>query len=593
MADSSFRTELVKDATISDITSDLTFAVQSGASQTTYQNFPATSPSNSSIVFSVQLPSESIVMGRDVILQTGLTFTAYFGSAVPGSPYAVPVGQPAVIYGENASLAPFPFSSILTTVNAQINNTNVSINLQDVFPQILQMLDPECLAWYNGMTPSLPDGDYGVLTNALGANNNPMAAYANTSYDKYAQGRGSFPVIQTVVHQIFGGGTDTSLISTNVQDTWQITYQTLVNEPLFLSPFTYGNPQRNAQGMVGINNMSFTFNVDATLKRIFSCASPYLNLGLGGSGSGLSAGEPASPNLFTTTGTVGGYSFPSNPTLRLKFLSTQPSDLIEAKNVVPYTDFPRYITPSNATTTIAPNNLATIYSQNLQLNQMPSKIIVIARKPMASLTPYDASAFLTIAGISVNLNNASGLLSSASQMELWRLSTRNGSSQSWNQFTGYANVLSGVSPALVPTGGSMLVLNPAYDLSLPDYISPGSLGNYNLQFNLQVINQFPTPITPEIVIICVNDGIMTTTQGVSSTYTGILTKQLVLDTKSMKAIPSTKDDSRKVGGMMAGLVRHGYHNAHRQMGGVSSGGAKSGGVSSGGAMGKRYSHLLK
>jgi hypothetical protein len=177
-------------------------------------------------------------------------------------------------------------------------------------------------------------------------------------------------------------------------------------------------------------------------------------------------------------------------------------------------------------------------------------------------------------------------------MDLWRLSTRNGSNQTWEQFTGFANVVSGITPTLVPTGGSMLVLNPAYDLSLPDYISPGSLGNYNLQFNLTVLNQFGTTITPEIVIICVNDGIMTTTQGVSSTYTGILTKQLVLDSKSMRAIPSTKDE-RKIGGQMCGLVRHGYHNAHRQMGGAKSGGMPSGGAMSGGAMGKRYSHLLK
>jgi hypothetical protein len=595
MADSSFRTELVKDATISDITSDLTFAVQSGASQTTYQAFPSTSPSNSSIVFSVQLPSESIVMGRDVILQTGLTFTAYFGNIAGTGPTAVPVGQPAVIYGENASLAPFPFSSLLTTVNAQINNTNVSTNLQDILPQILQMNSRDYLAYYNGMTPSLPDGDYGLLTSAPGSNNNPMGAYANAGYDNKIQGRGGFPVKQTVRRFVAGVFADDSLISTALTNTWEITYQVLVNEPLFLSPFTWGNPERNAQGLVGINNMSFTFNIDATLKRIFSCASPYFN-STAGAGSGISAGSPATPNLFTQITTIGGYTFPSVPTLRLKFLSTQPSDLIEAKNVVPYSDMPRYITPASNTTAIVSNGNATIYSQNLQLNQMPSKILVVARKPMASQTPLDASVFLTITGISVNLNNASGLLSSASQMDLWRLSTRNGSNQTWEQFTGFANVVGGVggiTPTLIPTGGSMLVLNPAYDLSLPDYITCGSLGNYNLQFNLQVLNQFGTTITPEIVIICVNDGIMTTTQGVSSTYTGILTKQLVLDSKSMRAIPSTKDD-RMIGGRpMTGLVRHSYHNAHRQMGCGTSGGAKSGGMPSGGAMGKRYSHLLK
>ncbi len=43
---SDFKTVLVRDSVIGDITSDLDFAVRSGASQTTYQRFPATSASN-------------------------------------------------------------------------------------------------------------------------------------------------------------------------------------------------------------------------------------------------------------------------------------------------------------------------------------------------------------------------------------------------------------------------------------------------------------------------------------------------------------------------------------------------------------------
>ena len=112
--DSSFRTTLVKDACIADITDDLTFAVESGAANNTYQAFPATSPSNSSLVFSVQLPSESIVMGRDVLLRSALTFRVNCGSAAVAA-YQVPVGQPAFKYGVDSALAPFPFAALITT----------------------------------------------------------------------------------------------------------------------------------------------------------------------------------------------------------------------------------------------------------------------------------------------------------------------------------------------------------------------------------------------------------------------------------------------------------------------------------------------
>ena len=219
--DSSFRTELVKDAAIADITDDLTFAVESGAANCTYQQFPATSPSNSSLVFSVQLPSESIVMGRDVLMRSCLTFRVLCGSQAVAA-NQVPIGQPAFTYGVDSSLAAFPFSSLITTASVQINNTNVSINLQDVFPQLMCLNKREHLAYYNGMTPSLPDGDYARYTAALGATNNPVAAYSNGGYDNRLEGRGAFPVSISVVHYIAGVATDASLISTALTEITEI-----------------------------------------------------------------------------------------------------------------------------------------------------------------------------------------------------------------------------------------------------------------------------------------------------------------------------------------------------------------------------------
>jgi len=86
--------------------------------------------------------------------------------------------------------------------------------------------------------------------------------------------------------------------------------------------------------------MTFTFNIDATCKRLFSSATPYI--------TSIALGTAANPNGFTSTTQIAGLlNQPASPALLFKFLSTQPSDLIETKNVVPYMDFPRYLTSSS------------------------------------------------------------------------------------------------------------------------------------------------------------------------------------------------------------------------------------------------------
>ena len=94
-----FRTVLVKDSTIADITPDLDFCVKSGASSTTYQPFRSTTQSNSSLIFNVQVPSENIVMGRDVLVRASLAFNVvnYIRTAagdVDGAPAVGEAGLP-------------------------------------------------------------------------------------------------------------------------------------------------------------------------------------------------------------------------------------------------------------------------------------------------------------------------------------------------------------------------------------------------------------------------------------------------------------------------------------------------------------------
>lgn len=597
---SDFKTILVKDSVIGDITSDLDFAVKSGASQTTFQPFPSTSASNSALIWNVQVPSENVVIGRDVLLNTALVVELSYGSVTN----PVPIGDYVWSYGNTDAFQAFPLNSLFTTATAQINNTTVSINTKDVLPSLLRMNDSRELYRYNSMTPALPDQAYGYYGDATNANNNPLASYNTASYDLDQVPRGAFPIIYQVAHfSNTGAYLNDSPISLGNGDSWKIGVATIVTEPIFLSPFIWANPEYNCQGLLGINNMAFTMNIDSTASRVWSTGNPYF--------TGIVLGSPTA-QAFNQTG---AFSLPATPagqvplisntlgvpSLLFKFLSTQPSDLIQTKNVVPYMDFPRYLTSSaNNPTFSTQGQVVKINSSNLQINQIPDNFIITARIPMSQQTPQMSMSQFVIQNISINLNNQSGLLSSASQYDLWRTSARNGSAQSWAEFSGLQSSFTNAVSQNIATTGSVLVLSPPYDLSLPNYISSGSLGNYNFQFSVTVACQypqeifdlFPNNVIPiEICVVCVNSGIFSTQQGVSAVYTGILTKEMVLSSVNgqQASAMTSQETSRMIGGQMLNGALTAVKGMRKHLKSHSmpahSGGAM-GMASSGGRMGK-------
>ena len=93
---------------------------------------------------------------------------------------------------------------------------------------------------------------------------------------------------------------------------------------------------------------------------------------------------------------------------------------------MPYVDYPRFITSQQNTNVINAGNSADIVINNIQLNQIPDRFVIVARKRLSDQGARDANAFFRINTISVNFNNASGLLSSAGVTErggidLWRM----------------------------------------------------------------------------------------------------------------------------------------------------------------------------
>ena len=243
----------------------------------------------------------------------------------------------------------------------------------------------------------------------------------------------------------------------------------------------------------------------------------------------------------------------------------------------------------------------TISSNSIQLNQVPDKFIIVARKPMSQQNWNDTSSFLPISNIVCNFNNQSGLLSSSTQVDLWKFSMSNASAQTWNSFNGFANVQSGDGVGqVVPTTGSMLVLSPSIQFGLPNYLASGSQGNFNFQFNLTVYNTLPYDVQPEIVLIAVNSGIMVVSQGIANIYTGILTKEIVLKTCEEQAVePVTSVEyNRLVGGKLGNMALTALNRIHKRRPfnhGVLQGGEDSGGGHSRHAVhgGKHHGHKKK
>jgi len=552
---SDFATILTKDPAIADVTEKLAYAVKSGAASTTYQPFTASSNGNSVLVFSVQVPSENILVARDALVSTPMQFTLLISN--------VPIGESAIEWGRTASLQAFPLASIMSTATATINNSTTSVNLQDVLPQILRLNNNRELFRHNGTCPSLPDQEFGLYTDAAGANSSPLAAFSNKSYDGDLTPRGAHPCVVQVDRFVGGVWTDGSPISTSaVTNTWRVSVFTTTTEPLFVSPFIYGDPENNKQAMTGINNMNFTFNINTTLNRLVSYAGP----GVITIQQGVLPDPRPAANWLVQTGMFAqlAYGLANNVLPRssagcailLRLLSAQPSDVLSTRNVVPYFDLPRYLTSVSNGATIAGNTAVAVSSQAIQLSQLPDYFIIVARKSMASQLVTDTSSFLTIRNISINLNNKSGLISSASIFDLWRLSTKSGSQQSFTEFCGkalkYNPAVAGGS--LVATTGSLLVISPT-DLSLPDELSCGSLGAFSLQFQCEVFNQFDVPVSNvELCVIACNSGIMVLNQGTTSIYTGMLTRQAIMDTKVQ---PVADVPDRMIGGMLnRGLAMH-------------------------------------
>jgi len=525
-------------------TDKLEYGVVKGGQNMTPQVYQAISASPSSHTYNLQIPSEQTVIDRRVLWNS----TVRLKFTTPAGANAVPVNQYPIHYGLTDALAPFPLHQLTTVQSCTVNNNTVSLNTRDVLPALMRMNDKRQLMRYNGTTPVMFD-TYGKYSDAVGAINNPLGSYGNIG-DNDLHPRGAF-----VVNAIYGG-TPNAPVALPVGDgasalTFYVEFTT--TEPLLVSPFIWANPQSNNMGFYGIQNMNFVFNI-GDCSRVWRSANPW---------------------MASTVITVDSFS---NSRLILNQLTPHPSQLLPSRNVVPYYTLPRYITQFNqivnpaytvnaGLVSINPSTSGTVISStNIQLNQIPDKVIIFVRKALGSQTPNDTDSFLAIRGISINFNNQSGILSTATPYDLYRYSVNAGSNQSFDEFYGLANRVGVAGLEPVPTTGSLLCLDFAEAIQLnDDFYASGSLGNFQFQFNLSCVNQFNSQDANwELVLITVNSGLFVCERGTSSSYTGILTRQDVLDVSTQEPT-SSASVRRMIGGGFLDTLKSVAGKVHKHL----------------------------
>jgi hypothetical protein len=584
------------------------YAVEKGALSVTNSPFNAIAANTSQHTYNILVPSENIFIDRAV----DWTSTCFLQGTLAASaiqPVAPPGGEgtlPLVPVGLNAALCPFPLQALTTTMTATINDTTTTINTQDVLPQVLRMTDmrknrlvrtcPTMLDRYQSNSDSVgtansplngydaaissdqvPNGAFSglVFTTSTGVpltqavTTAPGGVYQDPTYGWVATATAPYPCVPTLAQDaggIWAAGSGTA--ATNV--TFYCAFTSC--EKMVLSPFVFSDVHEWDTGLFGCQNIQLVMNLGAQqVNRVLRYA----------------------PVTYDATYTLGNVTFNnsgsssgafSGSRVNIQFLTPSLDVPLPPKSVVPYMEYPRYI--SSQLPQFSPGDVTQYSSQTITLPQIPDLLIIYAKPSQGYTYPNNAANFggqgdpnqadwmFPITNISVNFDNFAGLLSAQTQQQLYKLSVHNGLDQDWLAWSGSAWVSS--KSKQLPLVGGMLVLKPGRDIVLQAGQAPSLVGNFVLQFQLTLRNNTSSVQNPSIYVITANSGFFETIKGSSRVIKGVLTEQDII---SAPVAPGGTSGAlrRAVGAGVHGSMGNALHHLKSMFGHSGSGSGGSGG----------------
>lgn len=511
------------------------YAILKGGMISTWKTIPSTAYSNSQIQITAPPPNPAVIVDRKVYLNVPMLigFTGSYGSGTTQT------GASFLQIGVNDAPKAYPISNSIIVSNASINNTTVSVNLNDTIGALLRYnTDTDTRQYDYSMTPSMLDQfqNYGDWT-VLGSARNPLAMEGEIGQE---ESRGGFPMELQYNSTGASGATGSALVYMSP------------TEPVFLSPFEFGH--RNASGLIGIQTLNFQFTFDPLMyNRVWSHAT-------------VSGGN----TISNVNVTIGGSSAPQ---MFFNYISPQQLLQIPKSVVYKYNIVDRYLSPLN-TLSAGPRSSITIASNNIQLTSIPQKILVYARRQNSDISYNNSSdVYATITNMTVNWNNNSGLLSGASAYDLYRMSRDNGVNISWPQWYCQTPQLGSTALNYVgPTSnngvnggyvGSVVCIQMGKDIGMPDLECPGMLGTFQLQMNVTINNpNLTNNVNYVLYIVPLSEGTFTVTNNQSIAQTGVVSKEDVLNSKENPFIDYEDATSPYGGGNVFGGLKDFISNAY-------------------------------
>ena len=467
--------------------------------------------------------------------------------------------------GKAWSLCAFPLQSLTSTIQATINDTSVVVNSADVLKEVLRLVDfsadrvqrttptkldvlADCKA--DGWMPDSVYGSFlgasitnvGALPYSTGSSVRdefPNGAFIyggkeNAGYiSPYVTSSGSFVALGGSVIVASSNVTSAILqIDGSIQVTpaagsdWTLTVNVApyFTEKLVLSPFIFSDVREADTGLFGIQNIQFVMNMrqpqDCRLVR------QLISRTTDATGVAFSLTSAYANTMFSGSGAFQGSR------LDMTFLTPSLDLPLPPKSVVPFQEFPRYITQ----TTIGANTVsAQISTQTITLPQIPDMLVIYA-KPQSYADSSQADWYFPITGCNIQWDNFAGLMSTYTQPELYEISIKNGLEMTYPVWSGRVNGggvnasnaaaslnASNINKSVLQTVGGPLLIKPGQDYALQTGQAPSLVGNYTLQITLNLANYYTTQAIPiNIYVMTINSGFFESVKGTSRVVKGIL-----------------------------------------------------------------------
>jgi hypothetical protein len=565
------------------------YAVEKGALSLTNVSFQAQTADSSAVQFNVLVPSENVFVDRAIEWTGSLCATVSVKLTNTGAS-AIPAGTSLQgLVGPGA----FPLHQACTQMISTINDASVTVNTLDVLPQVMRLADMRD-ARRQRTCPTMLDR-YATYPDSRVVKNTPLGQWdQNRNSDEVPNGgfngfyyctSATFATPQPAL----GAGTAVSGVSyLNGQPylTAQIAAAASVTvsfyvvvrstEKLMLPPFIFADEDELSTGLFGVQNFQVQMNLaPSSNNRSFRVSKTFSAVDNAGVSTAL-VDSGTAPTV--TLATLAGGCWLNQPRLAVQFLTPSLDIPLPPKSIVPYMEFPRYITIGQSSVVPSTNYLTagtSLQSQTITLPNIPDLLMIFVKPASyaqaADAIPLNGDWSLPITNISLNFDNFSGLLASQTREQLYQMSVHNGVDMDWSEWTGlgattFSTSLGSLSG--VPSGGGLtglvggpLVLRPGRDFALQTGQAPGLVGNFTLQYNITVQNFTGATQDVNIYTVPISSGFFETIKGSSRIIKGVLTEQDILGAPSHAPEPSLE---RPVGAGKLSDLAHQARVQHTQ-----------------------------